>query len=103
MRRRETCLKAFKLRVGHKMSRHVLTEADNPSETRIAVLVEGLQTPKDSASLRKLANCAEQHIQCADHSRVAGYIPDHEVKPCEMCNVQATAAIESQAGASISQ
>ena len=84
------------MRVRHKVAKSVWKLADSPTDTAVACLVEGLQTPKDSASLRRMATAAELSIQCFDHTQMVGYIPDNAEKPCEMCNAHATSAIESQ-------
>ena len=86
----------FKLRTTHKVAKTVWNWAENPTSTAISALVENLQTPQDSRSLRVMANAAEVNIQCRDHLRVAGQTPDELATPCEMCNAQARAAIESQ-------
>ena len=97
IRRRDIAVSAFNIRSGGRISDTVWKRADNPSTTQIAALVEELETFSDSESFRRMANAAERHIQCEDHSRVEGFIPDHQEKPCAMCNLQATSAIDKQA------
>jgi hypothetical protein len=86
----------FKLRSAHKVAQTVWNWAENPTTTAISALVENLQFPQDSKSLRAMANTAEVNIQCAVHVRAAGQPPDELATPCEMCNTQARVAIESQ-------
>ena len=81
------------MRAEHKVSATVWNWAENPTSTAISLLVENLQTPQDTKSLRMMANLAETNIQCADNLRVAGQTPDELDTPCAMCNAQARAAI----------
>ena len=83
------------MRARHKVARSVWESADKPTGTAMALLVEGLQTLKDTASLRKMATIAEHNIQCSEHTQIVGYIPDNANTPCEMCNIHAMSAIES--------
>ena len=90
---RNVCLEAFKMPARHKVARSVWESADKPTGTAMALLVEGLQTPKDTASLRKMATIAKQNIQCSEHTQIVGYIPDNANAPCEMCNIHVMSAI----------
>ena len=71
----------FKLRSVHKVAKTVWNWAENPTSTAISALVENLQTPQDSRSLRAMANAAEVSIQCRDHLRVAGQTLDELATP----------------------